>query len=150
MEPAFERYLNEIAMPDPFKQRVEKLLTDFAPLYPQPPQQIFVTDLFDAENVRRYQNVWLFSQDFMLEMKNFIASEQIDFMRITNNIHYVEVVKVDFDLKAATQKSRLTFYGTVGSTYGTSTPNYLLQAAANNCTHLLGILRDRFLPNIAA
>lgn len=148
MDPNFERYLNEIAMPDPFKQRVDKLLTDFAPLHPQPLQQIFVTDLFDAENMRRYQNVWLFSQDFMMEMKNFIASEQIDFMRLTKNIHYVEVLKVEFDLKAATQKSRLTFYGTVGSISGTATQNYVLQAAANNCTHLLGILRDRFLPNI--
>lgn len=143
MEPKFEQYMDEIQMPGPLKARIDQLLRDFAPLFRETPEQIFVSDLFDGGNIRRYMSVWLFSKNHAMEIKNFIQADVIDVIVLTQNIRYVLVTKNDFDFVTANPKSRLTVSG-----HFEHPANFQLQAAANNCMVLGDITRARILPNL--
>jgi hypothetical protein len=146
MDARFEEYLDSVQVPAPLKARVDQLLTDFKPLMPETPAEIFISDFFDGENVRRYNNVIAFSQHLIMELKNFVQSDNIDFALLTKNVEFLYVQKVDFDLVTAGPKSRLN----VNAKFCGGTPmGFQAQAAANNCMNLVRIVKTRIVPNLS-
>jgi hypothetical protein len=89
----FLEYFRQIEMPEAIQRRAEDLCGEFIRFIPTPISRVFVTDVYDGGGVRRYQNLILVSGKLIMECKNFIVSDNIDFLDMDCGVKWFEVVK---------------------------------------------------------
>jgi hypothetical protein len=140
---SYDAYVLEIEMPDAAVQRVKSLLHDFSSVIVGR-QKLFITDTYDGESVRRFQNLWIFSKTHIMECKNVLVSDDIDLVSLSD-ISYLSVDKADISepYKDSTIKSK---YSVIVNFAGTLRAQ--LEAANNNCKHLHSVVLEYFLPNL--
>src|SRR5271154_2329922 len=89
----FLHYFQKLEIPEPIQRRAEELCTEFGKLIPTPIRRVYVTDLYDGEGIRRYQNLILVSGSVLMECKNFIVSDNIDFIDMECGVKISEITK---------------------------------------------------------
>lgn len=144
----FKDYFRTIEMSDSLQQRAERLCSNFRKFLPHSLSHAFVTDGYDDQGVRRYQNFWLFGDNLLMEFKNFIQSDNVDFVNLNCGVRWLQVEKTDLeDLAGQTStKSRITVTLALGEGIGHA--NGMLQAAHNNCPYLAQFIGGVLLPHL--
>src|SRR5271166_5027010 len=89
----FLDYFRQIEMSETMQRRAEDLCSEFGRLIPTPIRHVFVSDVYDGEGVRRYQNLILVSGKVLMESKNFVVSDNIDFLDMDCGVKLVEIFK---------------------------------------------------------
>ena len=132
MKKAFTQYLASIGISTPIMSRIDKVYESYRMICPQPITGIFVTDYITADGTREYQNLWFFSKHFVMEAKDFLASDVFDFDPLHKRPYHLGIQKQDYEFGKATEKSRMTveFSLLPGEWHGQ------LRAAKENCDQI--------------
>jgi len=92
---------------------------------------IFVEDYLDGNGSRNYQNLWFFSEKYIMESKSFISTDDFDITPIKSKIEYVRVRKQYYDIGHTTEKSRLNLEFGMDTKAGGD-----VKASKENCEYL--------------
>ena len=139
LEP-FHGYFQEIDLPGPLIVRAEQLCETFAQAIQGAPNRIFVNDFF-YEGARRYSSLWLFTERHIIEVKNFVVQQQLDFTRLAD-LNYVELIRSDllpFDPagRETTLHAQAKFKEGLHANFS---------ATGSNCRHLYDLVLTYLMP----
>ncbi len=125
--------------------RIESIYEFYLELCPDDIVAIFVTDYIDSEGKRDYENLWFFSDRYVMEAKGFAAGkDNFDMTHIKDRVVHCAIQKQDYDFnKEATDKSRLYLLFKLDTG---EIANF--KASKENCDALRVILLKHVKPNI--
>ena len=137
MKQEFVDYLESIGIKTgSLLDRIESIYEFCLEMCPDEIADIFVTDYIDSEGRREYENLWFFSDRYVMEAKGFAAGkDDFDIAPMKDRVKYYEIRKQDYDFKEATDKSRLY----LEISWGTGVRGEF-KAAKENCDALRGII----------
>jgi hypothetical protein len=101
----FIDYLRDINLPENFIAIVEKIYFFYNEVCPEEIQDIFISE-YMAEDLREYENLWLFSENYLMEAKRFIKEDTFD-MTPFKTVEYWRITKIDYDFQNAINESRI-------------------------------------------
>lgn len=142
MKAEWARYLESIGVKGLFLRRIEEVLDFYQQVYPDQVQDIFVTEYFDKDGNRQYESVWLFSETFVMEAKQFLKEDDFDAVPLRKQVKYWTVKKTEYDFREASTKSRMVLQFSLLS--GVSGA---LKGSRENCDHLKEIFFKHIIPN---
>lgn len=105
---------------------------------------IFISEYINTEDKQIYEGLWMISENYMMEAKTFRTKYDIDIMKYSNSIKYVQFIVKDYDLKNASVNSSLTLKFTMKNI----DMKGILKASGNNCDALYNIYEKYFKCNI--
>lgn len=107
MREEFTKYLESIGITKALCERIETIYKFYQERCPDEITGIFITDYMKEDGSREYENLWFFSEKFVMEAKQFITKDDFDLTPIKKRVFYWRIQKQDYDFKKATEKSRL-------------------------------------------
>ena len=145
MKKEFIGYLESIDIKEgALLDRIKSIYEFYLEMCPDEIKDIFVTDYIDSEGKREYENLWFFSDRYVMEAKGFAAGkDDFDIAPMKDGVKYCEIRKQDYDFKEATDKSRLY----LKISWGTEVSGEF-KAAKKNCDALRGIIFKYVKPNL--
>jgi len=139
----FKKYFEEIGLSEHFLQRTLYILKLYENLGYEKIIDVFVSEYQNEDGSRNYENLWMFSKNFVSESKNFLVRDNLDSTSYLNRMEYWEITLKEFDFKKPTSKSRFTLRAVLKNEV-----KLIFRASGNNCQHLNNIF-DRFIkPNL--
>jgi hypothetical protein len=146
MKKEFMDYLGSIDIKgEVLIDRIESIYEFYKEMCPDEIVDIFVTDYIDSEGGREYENLWFFSDKYIMEAKEFAAGkDDFDITPIKDRVKYCKIQKKDYDFKEAIEKSRLRLEFTFGF-FGARCD---FKAAKENCDALRDIILKHVKPNM--
>jgi hypothetical protein len=140
MKDEFLAYTQTISLSTTLTAKVRSVFDFYSTICPEEIKWIHISDYFTQEGERVYEAVYLFSDNFAMEAKEFASREDFDLAPI-ELISYLGIKKQDYDLKQATEKSRLTLF------FHFSEKAYVeMKASKENCDNLWSLFREYVLP----
>jgi hypothetical protein len=138
----FQEYFRAIEMSQTLQQRAEQLCTEFVTLITGDVKKVFVSDGYDDEGVRRYHSLFLIYGDRLSELKDFVTTDNIDFINLSQT-RIIEVKKYDLGILSGetTIKSRMEINLMIGTDIGVE-----FRAVHKNCLYLWELMKSSFLP----
>lgn len=94
MKKEFADYLSELKISESATAKVEKIFEEVSDLYRMDFQEIFLNSV-DKGGITEYISVWLLTDSFVVECKNFLSFSEDDYDLATykNNISYFNIKK---------------------------------------------------------
>ena len=132
MEELFEKYLEKINLQNLFKKRVFEIINFYSSICPEKIADIFIADYMNDDGQREYENLWLFSNSFFMEARDFILKDDFDFAPRGNGINYWRIKKEHYDFKESTAKSRFVLYFSWGKDFNSED----IKSSGINCDYL--------------
>ena len=110
MKKEFIEYLNNIEITEEnLHERIANIFLFYTNnLCPEPIQDIFVTD-YMTEELREYENLWFFSENYVMEAKKFISEDNFDITPL-REINRIEIQKTDYDFIKSNVRSRCILF----------------------------------------
>jgi len=146
MKAEYETYLKKMELSsETVKNNVERIIAYTKYLCGEEIINLFVNDYYKEDGSREYGSLWLISEQYMCEARNFRNNVEydIDMGPIKKGIVYFRVYTKDYDFKNTTKESRLK----IEFVNDTST-SFELRASSENCNKLAEIIRDYIKPNM--
>lgn len=78
MEKFINEYFEKTNFPVSFREKVERAYKFYNEYIKIEIKDIFITDHIDSEGKRNYENLWFFSDKYMMEAKNFLKKDDFD------------------------------------------------------------------------
>jgi hypothetical protein len=147
MKKEFHDYLTSLDMGVPLQDRAASIHDFYTGICPEEISSILVTDFISGDGQRIWENLLFFSDTYCMEAKLFAANaavDNFDIAPIKTRIHYIVIVKSDYNFKKADDKSRMQ----VQFNFGNPQNNAVMRAAKQNCDHLRDIIRKYVLANL--
>jgi hypothetical protein len=148
---AFQEYLQRINITAVAQERITRVLTFLDDLLAQDESvnRIFISEFVDSEGSRNLENLWMFTEKFTYEAKNFLSEIHFDCTILAGNVTYWDLATSDFyPLHPAKPSSRVNLNVTfVGGSIGALTG--ALKASGDNCPYLYDVLKKVISPNRA-
>ena len=143
MKTEFDRYLKQIGISQLFYERSERVVEVLSRVIGEDVLDIFVSDYFDGEGKRNYEDLLLFTRNRIVEVKKFLTQDHY----FINNVREYPIAGLefnanDYDFEKATEKSRLTLRVFWGESVNLNVP---MKAARENCDYLNGIFKKYLL-----
>jgi hypothetical protein len=148
----FLPYFDEIRVATPLEERVNNFLKEYNGILkavsqetaPEEVENILITDNVSKENERTLENLWFFTQNYAMEMKDFKNDLQnMDITKYKDKVVYLQVKKnYSFD-EDVSESSRLYVYFRLSTGVDGE-----LRASAKNCRQLHKIMRDCLAKNL--
>ena len=147
MKEEFNEYLKSLEATAVVSERVEKILEIYSQLIDKlDVREIFVSEDVNKEKKREWRSLFFFTDDYMLEAKNFVSDTYLDITYVINSIDYMRMRFKDYEPgKPTTAESRFRVGG-----YFVSELDFVLRASDKNCEKLWQICNDILMPNWAA
>jgi len=143
MEKSQHTYLVTIGITQPIIDRIAYIMDTFASILLEPIKALYLSEYMTGAGERVLESVWLISENYMFEMKEFINKEIIDITPYYRAINYCLFEKENYDMTKGVPKSQLTISFTLeDDTRGT------LKGSGINCDYLLKIYEEFIKPNI--
>ena len=144
MKNQFKKYLGSLGTTEVMSERVEEILKIYKTLMPELlVREIFISESVSSENKKEYYSLFIFTDDYLFEAKNFISDTDLDITYMLESVDWLRMVFDSYDPgKPATSESRFKVRG-----YLVSEIDFEFRASAKNCEKLWQICRDIFMPN---
>ena len=144
MKDEFNGYLKSLEATDVVLKRGEKVFELYSQLIAEfDATEIFVSEDLNQDKTREWRSLIVFTKEYMLEAKNFVAETDLDVAYLFKSICYVRMRFKDYEPgQAATTESRFRVDG-----YFVSDIDFQLRASEKNCERLWQICRTILLPN---
>lgn len=146
---AIQRYFVDLGMGGPLVERGMSVVNGVRALLPEPIEHLFVTEYWDDEGNRHYENLWLLTQQYISESQSYLTEDNFDIVPVHLGLARVEVSREHFDFVTSSEQSRLT----VNINFSTNSSTGLtgnLKASGANCIVLDGIIRSYLMPLLQA
>lgn len=143
MKPEFIPYLESLELPALILVKIESIFNFYKDYCKEEITNIFITDYFNNDGSRIFENLWFFSKSYCMEAKQFITMDDFDMTPINKRIVYWNIKKQDYDFNIEVGTSRLyvEFKLDIRSTGN-------LKASGKNCGKLKEIFMQYVLPNL--
>ena len=134
----FIDYLQAVTIPLDMGGRIDSIFDFYTRVYPKEEiKDIFVSDFIDKENERRYESLWLFSDNYIIEARELL-------------------IKDNFHINITPYKNRITHLNIIGNAtslialeFKTDTQNSCtLKGAGRNSRYLKDIFEKYIKPNL--
>ena len=99
MKRIFETYLEKINLPDPFRERVHKIVAFYSDICLEKIDDIYVSDYVKDDGQKVYESLWIFSKSYIMEARDFIIKDDFDFSLADKGISYWRMKKENYELK---------------------------------------------------
>jgi hypothetical protein len=134
-------YLHDIQADGQVAGRIEDVVAIYGKIIgPAQLKDLFVSDSVDPDGTRQFGSLWFFFEDFICEAKNFLADNDFDFSKVTNNaIVYWRIQSKDFDFEKSVEGSRVGIRVDFDNRV-----NCELAATGKNCEYFMDIFRSYF------
>jgi len=145
MQQKFTDYLESIGIKAGLLlDRIESIHRFYVEMCPDEIVDIFVTEYIDSDGKREYENLWFFSDRYIMDARGFAAGNN-DFLiaPIKGRVAHFRIKKLNYDFKVATDKSRLHL---IFQSNTAATAN--LKASKENCDALRDIILKYMMPNM--
>ena len=139
----FENYLGELPLTKVIKERIKDVLDMNLKIKNFEIKDIFVCELKNKEGARTYTSLWLFTDNYFIECKEFINKFDFDVTPYTNEIIYCSIAPVNFDFENANELSILKADCALGNNL---TCNFI--ATGQNCLSLFTLYKKYIIPNM--
>jgi len=146
MKAVYRTYLERIDLSSETLKRNVELVIDYAgKLCNDKIIDIFISDYYEADGSRGYGSLWLISEGYICEARNFrnTGEYDIDVAPIKHAITYYRTSIQDYDFKNATKESRIMVECV--NENGTS---FQLKACYENCDRLREVIDKYIKPNM--
>jgi len=143
MKQDFIKYLQCIDLTQTLYKRIEAIYEFYQKLCPEKITGLFVSDYITMDGERNYENLYFFSERYIMKAKHFIQRDDFNMTLIKEKIYHLQIQKLDYDFNKATEKSRLylEFILDTGMVYN-------FKASKKNCDYLKNVLFQYVLPNL--
>jgi hypothetical protein len=95
-------YLQSIGMTPTAIERAQVLCDRFVRAFSIPINDIVVADAFDQTGNRHYLSLWIASDRVISECKNFMTSDNVDFVSLKSGVMWLMVSYKDYDFETNT------------------------------------------------
>jgi len=143
MKKEFEEYLEKIGITELFFDKAVEVLDFYEKTCSIEITDIFVSDYVDHDGERKYESMWLFSPEKIMEAKNFLNEDNFDAATTKNNIIRWELKKTEYDFLKTTRDSRMSLVY-----YQKNMLEGSLKASQDNCAALYKIFLKYILSNM--
>jgi hypothetical protein len=133
MKKEFEDYLRSISLTATLMGKVDSIYEMYRSFCPEEIKWIFVADYITNEGERVFEELWCFSENYLMNSPQFASSDELIMARIERPLLYFRIVKHDYDLQKATDKSRIKIEFRL-SAWPDATGD--MKASGENCSHL--------------
>jgi hypothetical protein len=129
-------------MSNTFVRKVEPIIALCRNLRLEEITDVFVSEVTNELDKHDYQSLWLFTDSFILEARNFIVAPDRDIRIAPKAVSYMTCRARDYDFVNATNASRLHV------TLGVATREFIfeLRASKSNCDYLRDMLGKHIVP----
>ncbi len=139
MKEKFEKYLADIGVPERMHERIESIYEFYENICPEEIVDIFIGDSVEDTKANKLENLWFFSDKYLMEAKSFMMRDNFDMALVKGRIVYWELAKKDYDFQKAKETSHFHLLfkintGVTGDIYATG----------KNCDYLKEIM-DRYV-----
>jgi len=143
MKQDFIKYLQSIDLTETLLQRIKVIHEFYKKLCPEKITGLFVSDYITMDGEKNYENLYFFSERYIMKAKHFIERDDFNMTLIKEKIYHLQIQKLDYDFNKATEKSRLylEFILDTGMVYN-------FKASKKNCDYLKNVLFQYVLPNL--
>jgi len=142
MKQEFFTYLRNIEMSETLITRIESIWLFYEQLCLEEINDIFVTEYTKPDGSREYQNLWFFSNRYLMEAKNFVTIDNFDMGSSAKRIVRWEIQKNNYDFNTVNPNSQMSLM----VNYGDFTCAF--KASRNNCPYLQAIFKKYFQANV--
>ena len=146
MKEKYEKYLEKIELSsEPIKNNVERIIDYAEKLCNEEIINIFVDDYYKEDGSREYGSLWLISERYFCEARNFRSTKEydIDVARVKNSLIYFRAYIKDYDFKSANKESRLRI-----ECANEAETSFQMRASHKNCSNLSEIIDKYIRPNM--
>jgi hypothetical protein len=142
MNENWNKYLESIGLQESFIKRVDHVLEFYKKILVSVEiGDIFISEYLNKDGIREYEALWFFSNQYIMEAKAFLVTDDFDFASGEKGVRYWNIKKKDYDFEKATELSRLNIE--IAYTAGVGG---LLKASKENCDHLRYIFLKYIIP----
>ena len=78
MKKQFADYLSSIGIKELFLKRAKEVINFYQENIADNIEHIFVNDYIDEQGNRHYESLWLFTEYYMMEAKQFLTKDEFD------------------------------------------------------------------------
>ncbi|MDD4924734.1 MAG: hypothetical protein PHF74_07925 [Dehalococcoidales bacterium] len=142
MKDLFINYLDDIETPSIINSRINRILSLNNFMTDEEVVDIFICDELVNDNIHEYTNLWLFTESFALEAKNFQKTIDLDITPIKDSIDYWKITTEDTNLSFVKDNSTLTLE------FASQGISGRLKATGRNCKYLKKIIESYFRKNV--
>ena len=143
MKKEWHKYLISLGLEEPIISRAKKLLEIYQEICNEDILDIFVTEYMDREGKRNYESMWFFTEKAMMEAREFVYEDDLDYTIYGNNIIYWRMKKENYDYKKCTTESRMSIEFSLKVRIIAT-----LRASGNNCKKLKDIFKKHIACNV--
>ncbi len=140
-----EEYLEAIELTKIVRERIRSIIEFYTGLFTEPIELVFVNDIVNDEGQYIHDSLWVFTERWTFEAKNFLSEDNFDGAFIKDSISHWVVKKQDYEPDRAVTKSRMTL--TFGTVHGI---NGQMKASSRNCDFLFSVLENIIIPNMVS
>ena len=142
MKAHFALYLTEIGLDtEAAKGKLDEVLRVAELLAREEVKDIFICDVIEANGARTHGELFCFTDNYILEVRDFRASLDVDIWPLRSGIGYLETKAKDYTWVSTPPESRL-FVTAQGGDYA----SFDFRASGGNCARLKAIVEKYLLP----
>lgn len=146
MKNEFEAYLESMDLSSQkVKDNIELVIRYVTKLCKEEVIDIFVEDYYKDNGSREYGSLWLISNGYLCEVRDFRSTVEydIDVAPIKDGVIYLRTYLKDYDLKEKSNKSRVRV-----EFINKQTTDFEWRAAGKNCDKLMELIENYIKPNM--
>ena len=93
MKEHFNEYFTDISISDVMKGRIQEIYDELVALYSMEIDDVFLCDIATKNGDKDYVSLWFFSNNHIIECKDFISQDDFDITALRNNVLYFNIRK---------------------------------------------------------
>lgn len=139
----FESYIEQLPLSQVVKLRIDEVLILNQNMINQEIIEIFMGEVKNIDGRKTFTSLWLFTDEYTIECKDFLSSIDFDIAPYKNRVQYCSIKSNDYDFNTYDTNSfveiRLHFIDRITGT---------LIASGENCPQAYKIYKDLIIPNV--
>jgi hypothetical protein len=141
MNEKLDKYFEMFNLSKAYQDRIIDIYDFYKNECPETIQDVFISE-YIASDKRQFENVWFFSENYIMEAKNFIISDDFDMDIIKDNVSHWKIKKIQYDFENTTSESRMVLGILLHHRR-----SGLFKASEKNCDNLKEIFKNYIKPN---
>lgn len=139
----FSGYIDKLNISSTMRNRIDKVLIMNQKIINDDFKDIIINDTKNQDGALNYNSLWIFSEKYIIECKNFMSETNFDIAPLRKNVSYAYIKTSNFDLDSASLASTIEVYFSFEKDFSGT-----LTASGINCNQVIKIYKTYIIENI--
>lgn len=139
----FSEYIDKLNLSRIMRERIDEVLIMNQRIISDDFKDIIINDTKSQDGEINYNSLWIFSEKYMIECKNFLSENNFDIAPLNKKIYYAYIKPFKFNLISADSSSSVEVYFNFSNSLSGT-----LTATGLNCNQVLKIYKTYILKNL--